>query len=170
MWAHPGKKLLFMGGEIAQEAEWSHEGEVEWYRLGEPAHAGVQRLVRDLTRVYASTAALHQRDCEASGFRWVIGDDRANSVFAFLRLAADASSPILAVCNMTPVPRHGYRVGVPRAGIWREIFNSDSGLYGGSNMGNAGAAHTTADAMHDEQQSLDLVLAPLSTVLLRHEA
>jgi 1,4-alpha-glucan branching enzyme len=170
MWAHPGKKLLFMGGEIAQEAEWSHDGEVEWYRLGEPAHAGVQRLVRDLNRAYASTAALHQRDCEASGFRWVIGDDRANSVFAFLRLAADASSPILAVCNMTPVPRHGYRVGVPRAGIWREIFNSDSGLYGGSNMGNAGAVHTTADAMHDEQQSLDLVLAPLSTVLLRHEA
>jgi 1,4-alpha-glucan branching enzyme len=170
MWAHPGKKLLFMGGEIAQEAEWSHDGEVEWYRLGEPAHAGVQRLVRDLNRVYASTAAPHQRDCEASGFRWVIGDDRANSVFAFLRLAADASSPILAVCNMTPVPRHGYRVGVPRAGMWREIFNSDSGLYGGSNMGNAGAVYTTTGAMHGEPQSLDLVLPPLSTVLLCHEA
>jgi len=170
MWAHPGKKLLFMGGEIAQEAEWSHDGEVEWYRLGEPAHAGVQRLLRDLNRLYASTSALHQRDCEASGFRWVIGDDRANSVFAFLRLAADASSPILSVCNMTPVPRHGYRVGVPRSGIWREIFNSDSGLYGGSNMGNAGAVHTTQGAMHGEQQSLDLVLPPLSTVLLRHEA
>ena len=170
MWAHPGKKLLFMGGEIAQEAEWSHDGEVEWYRLGEPAHAGVQRLLRDLNRLYASTSALHQRDCEASGFRWLIGDDRANSVFAFLRLAADASSPILSVCNMTPVPRHGYRVGVPRAGIWREIFNSDSGLYGGSNMGNAGAVHTTQGAMHGEQQSLDLVLPPLSTVLLRHEA
>jgi 1,4-alpha-glucan branching enzyme len=170
MWAHPGKKLLFMGGDIAQEAEWSHDGEVEWYRLGEPAHAGVQRLLRDLNRLYASTSALHQRDCEASGFRWVIGDDRANSVFAFLRLAADASSPILSVCNMTPVPRHGYRVGVPRAGIWREIFNSDSGLYGGSNMGNAGAVHTTQGAMHGEQQSLDLVLPPLSTVLLRHEA
>jgi 1,4-alpha-glucan branching enzyme len=170
MWAHPGKKLLFMGGEIAQEAEWSHDGEVEWYRLGEPAHAGVQRLLRDLNRLYASASALHQRDCEASGFRWVIGDDRANSVFAFLRLAADTSSPILSVCNMTPVPRHGYRVGVPRAGIWREIFNSDSGLYGGSNMGNAGAVHTIHGAMHGEQQSLDLVLPPLSTVLLRHEA
>src|ERR1700730_5033103 len=170
MWAHPGKKLLFMGGEIAEENEWSHDGEVEWYRLGEPAHAGIQRLLRDLNRLYASTSALHQRDCEASGFRWVIGDDRANSVFAFLRLAADASSPILSVCNMTPVPRHGYRVGVPRAGIWREIFNSDSGLYGGSNMGNAGAVHTTQGAMHGEQQSLDLVLPPLSTVLLRHEA
>jgi 1,4-alpha-glucan branching enzyme len=169
MWAHPGKKLLFMGGEIAQEAEWSHDGEVEWHRLDEPAHAGVQRLVRDLNRLYASTPALHQRDCEASGFRWVIGDDRANSVVAFLRLAADASSPILAVCNMTPVPRHFYRVGVPRAGIWREIFNSDSGLYGGSNMGNAGAVHTIRGAMHGEQQSLDLVLPPLSTVLLRHE-
>ena len=169
MRAHPGKKLLFMGDEVAQEAEWSHDGEVEWYRLGEPAHAGVQRLLRDLNRLYASTSALHQRDCEASGFRWVIGDDRANSVFAFLRLAADASSPILSVCNMTPVPRHGYRVGVPRAGIWREIFNSDSGLYGGSNMGNAGAVHTTQDALHGEQQSLDLILPPLSTVLLRHE-
>jgi 1,4-alpha-glucan branching enzyme len=169
MWAHPGKKLLFMGGEIAQEAEWSHDSEVEWYRLGEPVHAGVQRLLRDLNRIYVSTSALHQRDCEASGFRWVIGDDRANSVFAFLRHAADASSPILSVCNMTPVPRHGYRVGVPRAGIWREIFNSDSRLYGGSNMGNAGAVHTTQGAMHGEQQSLDLVLPPLSTVLLRHE-
>ena len=170
MWAHPGKKLLFMGGEIAQEAEWSHDGEVEWYRLGEPVHAGVQRLLRDLNRLYASTSALHQRDCEASGFRWVIGDDRANSVFAFLRLAADTSSPILSVCNMTPVPRHGYRVGVPRAGIWREIFNSDSGLYGGSNMGNAGAVRTTQAALHGEKQSIDLVLPPLSTVLLRHEA
>jgi 1,4-alpha-glucan branching enzyme len=168
MWAHPGKKLLFMGSEIAQEAEWSHDGEVEWYRLGEPAHAGVQRVLRDLNRLYASISALHQRDCEVSGFRWVIGDDRANSVFAFLRLAAD-SSPILSVCNMTPVPRHGYRVGVPRAGIWREIFNSDSSLYGGSNMGNAGAVHTTQGALHGERQSLDLVLPPLSTVLLRHE-
>jgi len=170
MWAHPGKKLLFMGGEIAQLPEWSHDAEVEWHRLEDPLHAGVQRLVRDLNRLYASEAALHGRDSDPGGFRWVIGDDRANSVFAFLRFGAGAAPPILAVTNMTPVPRDNYLVGVPRAGSWREIFNSDSEIYGGSNMGNAGAVHTTPGAMHGEEQSLRLVLPPLSTVLLRHES
>jgi 1,4-alpha-glucan branching enzyme len=169
MWAHPGKKLLFMGGEIAQEQEWSHDGEVEWHRLGEPAHAGIARLVRDLNRVYAAEPALHQRDAEPSAFRWVIGDDHANSVFAFLRFGRDAVPPILAVCNMTPVPRRDYRIGVPRAGTWCEIFNSDSHLYGGSDMGNAGAVHTARGSMHGEEQSLDLVLPPLAIVLFRHE-
>jgi 1,4-alpha-glucan branching enzyme len=169
MWAHPGKKLLFMGGEIAQENEWSHDGEVEWHRLGEPAHAGIARLVRDLNRLYAAEPALHQRDAEPSGFRWVIGDDRANSVFAFLRFGHDAAPPILAVCNMTPVPRRDYRIGVPSAGVWREIFNSDSHLYGGSNMGNAGGLQTVPSPMHGEEQSLDLVLPPLAIVLFRHQ-
>jgi 1,4-alpha-glucan branching enzyme len=168
MWAHPGKKLLFMGGEIAQEHEWSHDDEIQWYRLDNPAHAGVQRLVRDVNRLYAAEPALHARDTEPEGFRWIIGDDRANSVFAFVRLAKDAA-PILAVCNMTPVPRLNYRIGVPHPGAWRELFNSDSGLYGGSNMGNAGAAHTASIAMHGEPQALELVLPPLSTLLLRYQ-
>jgi 1,4-alpha-glucan branching enzyme len=169
MWAHPGKKLLFMGGEIAQEFEWSHDGEAPWHRLDDPAHLGVQRLVRDLNRVYADEAALHQRDGEPGGFRWVIGDDRANSVFAFLRFGHEPAPPILAVCNMTPVPRRDYRVGVSRAGRWRELLNSDSGLYGGSNLGNAGAVFTRPDSMHGERQALSLILPPLSTILLRHE-
>ena len=169
MWAHPGKKLLFMGGEIAQEREWSHDRQIDWHLLDDPAHAGIQRLVRDLNRLYAGEPALHARDADASGFRWVIGDDRANSVFAFLRFGGEGAAPILAVCNMTPVPRHGYRIGVPRAGRWRELFNSDSACYGGSNVGNGGAIHTTSIGSHGEPQSLALVLPPLATVLLRHE-
>jgi 1,4-alpha-glucan branching enzyme len=168
MWGHPGKKLLFMGGEIAQEREWSHDHEIDWHLLDDPAHAGVQRLVRDLNRLYAAEPALHRRDCDARGFQWVVGDDRSNSVFAFLRLADDAAS-VLVACNMTPVPRHGHRIGVPRAGAWREILNSDSAFYGGSNVGNAGAVQATSVASHGQQQSLELMLPPLSTIFLRHE-
>ncbi len=169
MWTHPGKKLLFMGCEIAQEREWSHDRQIDWELLDDPAHAGIQQLVRDLNRLYASEPALHARDAEPSGFRWVIGDDRANSVFAFLRFGADGTPPILVVCNMTPVPRPAYRIGVPRAGRWLELFNSDSSCYGGSNVGNSGAVHTTSTWSHGEPQSLGLMLPPLATILLRHE-
>jgi 1,4-alpha-glucan branching enzyme len=169
MWAHPGKKLLFMGSEIAQETEWSHDAQIDWHLLDRPEHKGVQRLVRDLNRVYAAEPALHRLDSDPNGFRWVIGDDRANSVFAFLRLAGD-EPPILAVCNMTPVPRHNYRIGVPRAGRWTEAINSDSSLYGGSNAGNRGGVDTSDVNAHGQPQSLNLVLPPLSTVLLRHES
>ena len=164
MWSHPGKKLLFMGGDFAQEREWSHDRELDWPSLDDPAHAGVQRLVRDLNRLYVSEPALHSRDCEASGFRWVIGDDRANSVFAYLRLSDRRQ--VLAVCNMTPVPRHHYRIGVPRPGIWREILNTDSSFYGGSNIGNGGAVDTNTVSAHGQAQSLELVLPPLATMLL----
>jgi 1,4-alpha-glucan branching enzyme len=169
MWAHPGKKLLFMGGEIAQEHEWSHDAEVDWRRLEDPDHLGVQRLVRDLNQVYRREPALHSRDAEPEGFRWAVGDDRANSVFAFLRLGTGDAPPILVISNMTPVPRRGYRVGVPLPGAWREILNSDSSLYGGSNLGNAGESRSDAVPMHGMEHSLDLVLPPLSTVLLRHQ-
>src|ERR1044071_650902 len=156
MWAHPGKKLMFMGGEIAQEREWNHDGEIDWFLLGDPNHAGIQRLVRDLHGLYRREPALHVRDSKAEGFRWLIGDDRANSVFAFLRHGAPGDKPVLVVCNMTPVPRHNYRIGVPHAGLWREIANTDSRFYGGSDMGNAGAVGTTPVAMHGEPQSLEL--------------
>jgi 1,4-alpha-glucan branching enzyme len=168
MWAHPGKKLLFMGSEIAQEAEWSHDGQIDWHLLDRPEHKGVQRLVRDLNRVYAAEPALHRLDSDPNGFRWMIGDDRANSVFAFLRLAGDAP-PTLAVSNLTPMPRHNYRIGVPRAGRWSEAINSDSALYGGSNAGNRGGVETSAAGAHGEPHSLELLLPPLSTVLFRHE-
>ena len=170
MWAHPGKKLLFMGGELAQEHEWSHDGEVEWFRLNDPPNAGAQRLVRDLNRLYAAEGALHQRETEPEGFRWVIGDDRANSVFAFLRLGRPATPPVLAICNMSPVPRPNYRIGVPVSGVWREIFNSDAAIYGGSNVGNSGEVLTRAEPVHGAPQSLEIILPPLATILFRAEA
>ncbi len=169
MWAHPGKKLLFMGGEIAQEHEWSHDGEIEWYRLDEPEHAGIRRLVGDLNRLYVGEPALHRSDGEATGFRWVISDDRANSVFAFVRQTSSDASPILTICNMTPVVRRDYRIGVPGAGSWREILNSDSDLYGGSNQGNGGAVPSEPISMHGEPQSVSLLLPPLAVLLLKYE-
>ncbi len=168
MWGHPGKKLLFMGSEFAQEREWNHDHDLDWPSVDDPPHAGVQRVVRDLNRLYCSEPALHQRDCEPAGFMWTVGDDSANSVYAFMRLAQNAPS-ILVVSNMTPVPRYGYRIGVPHAGAWREIFNSDSGYYWGSNVGNAGRVETAAVAAHGQPQSVELALPPLSTIFLRHD-
>jgi 1,4-alpha-glucan branching enzyme len=169
MWGHPGKKLLFMGSEIAQWAEWNHDAEIDWATLGDGAHAGVQRLVRDLNRAYHGEPSLHERDAEGGGFRWVIGDDSSNSVFAFLRFGAEGSRPILVACNLTPTPRHDCRIGVPRAGRWREIVNTDSAFYGGSNVGNEGAVQAVGYAAHGEAQSLVLTLPPLATVMLRPE-
>jgi 1,4-alpha-glucan branching enzyme len=169
MWGHPGKKLLFMGGEFAQEREWNHDRALDWHLLIDPLHSGVQRLVRDLNRIYAAEPALHRLDADPNGFRWIIGDDRSNSVFAFLRLDASHSGSVLVVCNMTPVPRPDYHVGVPFAGAWREIFNSDSAFYGGSNLGNAGRVDTLAVESHGLPQSLALILPPLSTIFLKHE-
>jgi 1,4-alpha-glucan branching enzyme len=168
MWSHPGKKLLFMGGEFAQEREWSHDRELDWSSLDDPAHAGVQRLVRDLNRLYVSEPALHERDCDVDGFMWAVGDDSANSVYAFVRKTTNRP-PILVVCNMTPLPRHGYRIGVPNAGRWLEIFNSDSGYYGGSNVGNDGGADTAGIPAHGQSHSVELLLPPLATIFLRHD-
>ena len=169
MWSHPGKKLLFMGGEIAQEREWSHDREIDWFLLDNPEHAGIQRLVRDLNQLYRREPALHLRDSEPEGFRWIVGDDRSNSVFAYFRLGRDDDPPVLVVCNMTPTPRQNYRIGVPKGGIWREIMNTDSRFYGGSDMGNSGALHAVPQAMHGEAHSLDLTLPPLATLFLRAE-
>src|SRR5262249_8197679 len=124
------------------------------------------QLVHDLNHVYASSPALYQRDAVPIGFRWVIGDDRENSVFAFLRHGNDDNSMMLVICNMTPVPRHGYGVGVPRPGYWREVINTDAAIYGGSNMGNGGGVSTTPRQMHGEAQALYLTLPPLATLFL----
>jgi 1,4-alpha-glucan branching enzyme len=169
MWTHPGKKLLFMGGELAQDREWNHDTSLDWHLLGDPAHGGIQSLVRDLNRLYRTEPALHQRDADPAGFRWLVGDDRANSVFAFLRTGNDGAH-LLVVCNMTPAPRRHYRIGVPRAGAWREIANTDSRFYGGSDLGNQGAVQTVAEPAHGEAQSLELSLPPLATIVLRPEA
>jgi 1,4-alpha-glucan branching enzyme len=167
MWGHPGKKLLFMGGEIAQEHEWSHDGEVDWPALGDPLRLGVQNLVGDLNRHYGAEPAMHQRDTVPDGFRWIIGDDRQNSVFAFLRFGDEDATPVLVVCNMTPVPRTGYRIGVPRAGRWRELLNTDAARYGGSGMGNGDTIDTVPEELHGEAQLLQLTLPPLATLYLR---
>jgi 1,4-alpha-glucan branching enzyme len=170
MWAHPGKKLLFMGTEIAERDEWNHDGQVNWSLLDHPPHRGVQRLMRDLNRIYAGEAALHRLDSDSSGFRWIIGDDRAQSVFAFLRSGPKGDrKPVLAVCNFTPTPRVGYRIGVPIAGKWRERINTDAGIYGGSNLGNDGIIETQAVASHGYEASLQIMVPPLATLLLQPE-
>ncbi|HEX3430882.1 MAG TPA: 1,4-alpha-glucan branching protein GlgB [Rhizomicrobium sp.] len=168
MWTHPGKKLLFMGGEFAQIREWNHDGEIDWGLLLDPAHAGVQRLVGALNRLYRSEPALHATDSESSGFQWIVGNDASNSVYVYERRAADAA-PIVVIVNMTPVPRHGYRIGVPRDGFWRERVNTDSELYGGSNLGNAGGSYAAPIQAHGRAHSLELTLPPLATLVLKHD-
>ncbi len=166
MWAHPGKKLLFMGCEIAEWSEWNHDGQVSWWRLDHPEHKAVQALVRDLNAVYAAEPALHRTDDDPAGFAWAIGDDRENSVFAFLRFA-EGAPPVLAVSNMTPVVREAYRVGVPSGGRWQEILNTDAGRYGGSNVGNGGGVEAEETPAHGRPWSIPLRLPPLATVYLK---
>ncbi len=166
MWAHPGKKLLFMGQEIGQTTEWNHDGSVVWNLLDQPEHRGIQSLVADLNHLYQNEPALQFGDLDPAGFDWAVGDDAEHSVFGMLRSAKDGASRILALSNMTPVPRNGYRVGVPEEGRWEEVLNSDAGVYGGSNLGNV-EAWTTPDPAHGKPQSLLLTLPPLSTIFLR---
>ncbi len=167
MWTHPGKKLLFMGCEIGQWAEWNHDRTIDWHLLDNPRHRGLQRIVRDLNRLYVAEPGLHSSDTDPGGFEWVVGDDAANSVFAFLRKPVGEGAPLLVVCNMTPVPRHHYRIGVPHGGYWREALNSDAEIYGGSNMGNGGGVDADGVGSHGWDQSLSLTLPPLSTIVLR---
>jgi 1,4-alpha-glucan branching enzyme len=166
MWAHPGKKLLFMGGEIGQRHEWNHDRGIEWSLIDDPMHAGLQRLVRDLNTLYARDPALHARDSEPEGFSWLVSDDGENSVLAFERRAPGAPS-VVAISNMTPVPRYGYRIGVPDGGLWSERLNSDADIYGGSNVGNSGLVETDDIPSHDRANSLSLTLPPLATIILR---
>ncbi|MBV8636133.1 MAG: alpha amylase C-terminal domain-containing protein, partial [Burkholderiaceae bacterium] len=173
MWAHPGKKLLFMGCEFAQTMEWNHDASLEWHLLDDPGHRGVQRLVRDLNSLYLSEAPLHASDATHEGFSWVIGDDKANSVFAFIRHVIEgAAAPLLVVCNMTPVARSDYRIGVPdiqgcEADVWCEVLNTDAQCYGGSGQGNGGVAPILRQPSHGHAVSLVLHLPPLSTLILR---
>ena len=169
MWGHPGKKLLFMGGEFAQRREWTHEGELEWWVSSLPEHAGVHRLVHDLNMVYRKEPALHQFDFSQDGFEWLDVDNADASVLAFLRKAGD-SPPVLVVCNLTPVPRHNYLVGVPKRGVWREVLNSDAHEYGGAGWGNMGAVESVPVTTRGRVESLNLTLPPLSTLMLRWES
>ena len=166
MWAHPGKKLLFMGGEFAQRREWTHEGALEWWVAGMAEHAGVQRWVRDLNALLRSEPALHEIDFDQAGFEWVGAGDAETSVLSFLR-KPKRGAPLLAVCNFTPVVRGNYSVGVPQGGLWRELLNSDAGVYGGSGVGNLGAVKAAPIGAHGRGHSLTLTLPPLAVVLLK---
>jgi 1,4-alpha-glucan branching enzyme len=167
MYASPGKKLLFMGGEFAQEREWNHQYSLDWHLLDDPMHAGVQRLVWDLNRLYRGQAALHQQDCVPEGFEWIDGSDELNSVLVFMRRAKARDDYVVVVCNFTPQVRREYRIGVPEGGPYAELINSDSGAYGGSNVGNMGRIQAEPTPWQGRPYSLNLVLPPLSVLILR---
>jgi 1,4-alpha-glucan branching enzyme len=169
MWTHPGKKLLFMGGEFAQEREWDHDRPLDWSLLEDPFHRGVQQLVADLNNLLVQEPALHRLDHLPEGFQWVVGDDTHASVYAYLRHGGDGVPPILVICNFTPQVRRDYRVGVPEGGLWRELCNTDSMHYGGSNLGNGGMLHADAMPARGQPHSLNLLLPPLATLILRPE-
>ena len=166
MWGHPGKKLLFMGGEFGQRREWTHEGGLEWWVLEHPEHAGVRRWVADLNALYRAEPALYELDFSQAGFEWVDCHDAENSVLSFLRRPRKGP-PVLVVCNFTPVPRTNYVVGVPEGGYWREVLNSDATLYGGSGMGNLGGVDAAPVAAQGRFHSLALTLPPLGVLFLR---
>ncbi|MBK9117698.1 MAG: 1,4-alpha-glucan branching protein GlgB [Betaproteobacteria bacterium] len=169
MWAYPGKKLVFMGQEFAQGREWDFDAGLDWSLTDVHWHRGVQALVRDCNRLYRSQRALHERDCEPDGFRWIVVDDSDRSVFAWLRTGGDGAPPVVAVANFTPVPRDRYRLGLPRPGRWREILNTDSALYGGSDRGNAGGVDARSGASHGHPCHAVVALPPLSVVWFVHE-
>jgi 1,4-alpha-glucan branching enzyme len=169
MFGHPGKKLIFMGGEFAQWNEWYHEASLDWHLLDYAPHQGVQKLVRDLNHVYGSEKALHEIDFDRSGFEWVDFQDWAISVISFLRKGATTGDLILVVCNFTPVVREGYKVGVPVGGTWREILNTDSEIYGGSGIGNQGAAQARPSPIHGREHSLIITIPPLATLYFKKD-
>jgi len=169
MYAQPGKKLLFMGGEFGQWREWVHDGSLDWDLLGYPLHAGLQRWVQDLNRLYRSEPALHEMDCDPAGFEWIDCDDADSSTVTLIRKGKSSSTIILVVCNFTPVPRYSYRLGSPRSGSWQEILNSDAGEYGGSNMGNLGGVETVPVPLHGRPYSLTITLPPLSVSFFKNQ-
>jgi 1,4-alpha-glucan branching enzyme len=164
MWAHPGKKLLFMGGEFGQEAEWSYDRSLDWHLLEDASHSGVQALVRELNRVYREEPALWELDVSHEGFQWLEPNDAESNTLAFARLGAGGRRPLVCVCNFSPVPGYRYRVGFPAVGRWREVLNTDSVYYGGSGVGNLGAVEAEAVPWHDQGFSAEVTLPPLGVV------
>ncbi len=169
MWTHPGKKLLFMGGEFAQGQEWTHSTSLDWHLLDVDFHRGVSNLVKDLNQLYCSSPSLYIRDCDSRGFEWLNADDSASSVFAFLRKGDEHSRPVIVVSNMTPVVRESYSVGVPFDGYYKEKLNTDSKIYGGSDKGNAGGVQAQAVGYHGRKYSIKLILPPLATLVFELE-
>jgi 1,4-alpha-glucan branching enzyme len=166
MWAHPGKKLLFMGCDIGQPWEWNHNGSVSWDLLQYPIHQKLQTLVRELNRLYRSEPSLYEVDFHYSGFEWVDFHDADNSIIAFLR-RGEGREFVLFCCNFTPVPRKNYGFGVPEEGFYQEIFNSDAEMFGGSNVGNGGMVSSAPEEMHGRPHSISVTLPPLGVVAFR---
>jgi 1,4-alpha-glucan branching enzyme len=167
MYGHPGKKLLFMGSELGQWREWDHDRSLDWHLLDDTAHAALRRYVQDLNRLYQTEPALHQLDFEGAGFQWIDCNDSENSVVSMARFARDRRDNVVIVCNFTPVPRAAYRIGVPAAGFYAELLNSDSAEYGGGNVGNLGGVTTEPVAAHGFEQSLKLTVPPLGCLFLK---
>jgi 1,4-alpha-glucan branching enzyme len=166
MWAHPGKQLLFMGCELGDDREWSEERGLDWSLLEDPARAGIRRLVKDLNAVYRATPALWTQDTDPAGFRWISAEDSANNMFSFVRLAPDGS-PLVCVVNFAAVPHEGYRIGLPRAGAWTEVVNTDADVYGGSGVGNMGTVQADTIPWHNLPASASLRIPPLGALWLR---
>ena len=169
MWGYPGKKLLFMGQEFGQQREWNFDTGLDWWITDYPPHRGLQALVRDINRCHREKSALHARDCEPGGFQWIVVSDADNSVFAWLRWGEPGSRPIAVISNFTPVPRYGYRLGLPHAGRWRELLNTDAHEYGGSGVGNLGAVTAFTHPAHGFPASAEIILPPLATLYLEYD-
>jgi 1,4-alpha-glucan branching enzyme len=167
MYAHPGKKLLFMGSEFGQWREWNHDSSLDWHLLDDPLHASLRRFVQALNWQYRSERALHELDFDPSGFRWIDCNDNENSVVSVVRYARDRGDFLVTVFNFTPVPRVDYRVGVPEPGFYAELLNSDAEIFGGGNVGNGGGLASEPVAAHGFDQSLRLVVPPLGCLFLK---
>jgi 1,4-alpha-glucan branching enzyme len=169
-WLFPGKKLLFMGGEIGQRAEWNENAQLDWWLLDAgPFHRGLQNFVADLNKLYSAAPGLWQADYDYAGFNWIDCNDRENSVLSFLRQTADGSNQLAVILNLTPVPRPNYRIGLPRGGKWKEVLNSDAAIYGGSNQGNYGGVTAQNHPCHNQQNSAEFNLPPLSVIVFQAE-
>jgi 1,4-alpha-glucan branching enzyme len=169
-WLFPGKKLLFMGCEIGQRAEWNENGQLDWWLLDAgPYHRGLQKFVEDLNKLYVGASGLWQGDYDHAGFYWIDCTDCESSVLSFARQNADGSNPLVIIMNLTPVPRGNYRVGLPRAGRWREALNSDAEIYGGGNKGNYGGVTAEKISCHNQQQSAEFYLPPMSAMVFQAE-
>jgi 1,4-alpha-glucan branching enzyme len=167
MWTHPGKKLLFMGSELAQWHEWNYDGEIQWDLLQWDTHRGIKQLLADLNHLVQREPALHQVDFRDAGFEWLDCLNHHDSIISYIRKAEDPNDFVVVACNFTPVVRQGYRLGVPRAGFYSEVFNSDSNFYAGSNVGNHPGCHAEWNGHHGRPASLVMNLPPLATVVLK---
>ena len=167
LFTYPGKKLLFMGSEFGQGREWTHDESLDWHLLDNPRHAGLRRWVQDLNRLYRYEGALFESDSDSRGFEWIDGNDRQRSVISFLRRGVSPNDELVVVCNFTPVPREGYRIGVPREGCWQELLNSDATCYGGSGVGNLGGLKAETEPTHGRSHSLNLTLPPLGCLIFK---